>query len=236
VNVSGKTLDEARQAIEKQLAKHLKEPQATLSLGEIGAKQQISGTHLVGPDGAVTLGSYGKVSIVGLTVAQAKAAIEQHLAKTLEEPEVSVDVFSYNSKVFYVVTQGAGLGDGVTRFAVTGNDTVLDAISLINGLSPNSSTKIWVARPGRTGDGCHQILPVDWLAITQCGDTQTNYQLLPGDRVYVAEDRLIAVDTWIGKMIAPAERLFGFVSLGTSTVSSLRFFHTNNRGGFGGGF
>jgi polysaccharide export outer membrane protein len=237
VNISGKTIDEAREAIEKQLGKHLKETQATVSLGEIAAKQQISGPHLVGPDGAVTLGGYGKVSVVGLTVAQAKAAVEKHLAATLEEPEVSIDIYSYNSKVFYVVTQGAGLGDGVTRFAVTGNETVLDAISLINGLSPNSSTKIWVARPGRTSEGCHQILPVDWPALTQCGDTQTNYQLLPGDRVYVAEDRLIAMDTWIGKVIAPVERIAGFISLGTSTVSSLRFFHRGGQGGgLGGGF
>lgn len=236
VNISGKTLEEARQAIEKQLGKHLKETQASVSLGEIAAKQQISGPHLVGPDGAVTLGGYGKVSVVGLTVAQAKAAVEKHLATTLEDPEVSIDIYSYNSKVFYVVTQGAGLGDGVTRFPVTGNETVLDAISLINGLSPTSSTKIWVARPGRTNEGCHQILPVDWTALTQCGDTQTNYQLLPGDRVYVAEDRLIAMDTWIGKVIAPVERIAGFISLGTSTVSSLRFFHRGGQGGFGGGF
>jgi polysaccharide export outer membrane protein len=207
----------------------------TVSLGEIGAKQQISGPHLVGPDGMVTLGGYGQVSVVGLTVEQAKAAVERHLARTLEEPEVSIDVYSYNSKVFYVVTQGAGLGDGVTRFPITGNETVLDAISLINGLSPNSSTQIWVARPGRNNQGCHQILPVDWLSITQCGDTQTNYQLMPGDRVYVAEDRLIAMDTWLGKLIAPAERIFGFIALGTSTVSELRFFHRGGQGGLGGG-
>ena len=234
VNVRGKTIDEAKLVIEKHLAEHLKDPQTAVSLGEIGAKQQISGPHLVGPDGMVTLGGYGQVSVVGLTVEQAKAAVERHLAKVLEEPEVSIDVFSYNSKVFYVVTQGAGLGDGVTRFPITGNETVLDAISLINGLSPTSSTKIWVARPGRNNQGCHQILPVNWLSITQCGDTQTNYQLMPGDRVYVAEDRLIAMDNWLGKLIAPAERIFGFIALGTSTVSELRFFHRGGQGGGGG--
>ncbi len=29
--------------------------------------------------------------------------------------EVAVDVFGYNSKVYYVVTQGAGLGDGAAQ-------------------------------------------------------------------------------------------------------------------------
>jgi polysaccharide export outer membrane protein len=234
VRVLNMTVDEAKAAIEKHLAEQLNDPTTSVSLGDIAAKQQISGQHLVGSDGKVTLGSYGKVQIVGMTVGEAKAAIERHLSETLEQPEISLDVFAYNSKVFYIITQGAGLGDGVARFPVTGNDTVLDAISLINGLAPTSSTRIWVARPGRDNSGCHQILPVDWYMITQCGDTQTNYQLMPGDRVYVAEDRLMSIDTWLGKALAPWERLFGFVSLGTSTVSSVTFFKQQGERGFTG--
>lgn len=234
VRVLNMTVEEADAAIEKHLAEQLNDPKASVSLGDIAAKQQISGQHLVGMDGKVTLGSYGKVQVVGMTVAEAKLAIERHLSQTLEQPEVSVDVFAFNSKVFYIITQGAGQGDGVARFPVTGNDTVLDAISLINGLAPTSSTRIWVARPGRDFSGCHQILPVDWYMITQCGDTQTNYQLLPGDRVYVAEDRLMSIDTWLGKALAPWERIFGFVSLGTSTVSSVTFFKQQGERGFGG--
>lgn len=234
VRVLDMTVDEAQAAIEKKLAEALTDPKTSVSLGDIAAKQQISGQHLVSQDGKVTLGSYGKVQIVGMTVAEAKAAIERHLSQTLEQPEVSLDVFAYNSKVFYIITQGAGQGDGVARFAITGNDTVLDAISLINGLAPTSSTRIWVARPGRDFSGCHQILPVDWYMITQCADTQTNYQLLPGDRVYVAEDRLMSFDTWLGKALAPWERIFGFVSLGTNTVSSVTFFKQQGQRGFGG--
>lgn len=236
VRVLDMTVDEARAAIEKQLAVQLNDATTSVSLGDIAAKQQISGQHLVSSDGKVTLGSYGKVQIVGMTVGEAKAAIERHLSQTLEQPEISLDVFAYNSKVFYIITQGAGLGDGVARFPITGNDTVLDAISLINGLAPTSSTRIWVARPGRDNFGCHQILPVDWYMITQCGDTQSNYQLLPGDRVYVAEDRMMSIDTWLGKALAPWERIFGFVSLGTSTVSSLKFFNQQGQRGFGGEF
>jgi polysaccharide export outer membrane protein len=236
IQVGGKTAEEAKIVIEKHLAGHLNDPQATVNLGEIATKQQIAGPHLVGPDGAITLGGYGKVSVVGKTVGQAKAAIEQHLSKTLDEPEISVDVYAYNSKVYYIVLQGAGQGDGVSRFPVTGNETVLDAISQVNGLSPNSSTRIWVARPGRNSRGCHQILPVNWEAITQCADWQTNYQLMPGDRVYVAADKLVAFDTALGKLIAPAERLFGFVALGTSTISSVQFYKQRGQRGDSGGF
>jgi polysaccharide export outer membrane protein len=221
VKVAGLTPDEARFAIERQIRKTYPQASALVTLAEIAAKQQIAGEHLVGPDGTVTLGSYGSVMVVGMTLAEAKRTIEDHLAQYLDEPEVSVDVFAYNSRVYYVITQGAGMGDGVFRFPVTGNETVLDAISQITGLEQVSSKKIWLARAGRNSEGCHQILPVDWNAITQCGDIETNYQVLPGDRVYVAEDKLIAFDVNLAKFIAPLERIMGFTLLGAQTASRL---------------
>jgi polysaccharide biosynthesis/export protein len=137
-------------------------------------------------------------------------------------------VFAYNSKVFYVVTQGAGLGDGVVRLPITGNDTVLDAIAQINGLESVSSKRIWIARPAPYGSGCHQILPVDWYLLTSRGDPGTNYQLMPGDRLFVAEDRLVALDTALSKFTAPFDRMFGSVLLGTNSVKSIKFFNRFN--------
>ncbi len=221
VKVSGKTVADAQRAIVEHLRQRLREPIVTLTLAETAGVQQISGEHLVALDGRVTLGTYGSVRVVGLTIAHAKAMIEAHLSQFFEDPEVSVDVFAYNSKVFYVVTQGAGLGDGVFRFPVTGNDTVLDAIAQVNGFDQTSSCKMWVARPGPDKTCQQDIMPVDWRGITKYGDVTTNYQLMPGDRVYVAEDKWVALDTKIGKMTSPFERLFGFSLLGANTVTRL---------------
>ena len=68
--------------------------------------------------------------------------------------------------------------------------------------------------------GCEQILPVDYEAITQGGSAATNYQIMPGDRVFMAGDNMIAANSWLTKMTAPIERLFGIASLGTSTARS----------------
>ena len=87
-----------------------------------------------------------------------------------------------------MITAGGGLGDNVRRIPITGNETVLDAISAVNGLSQVSSTKIWIARPAPGGFGCEQIMPVDYEAITRGGLTATNYQIMPGDRVFIASD------------------------------------------------
>ncbi len=236
VTISGMTIEQANQAVKDQLAHFIEgDIEVYLSLAQASGKQQIAGEHLVGIDGFITLGMYGKVHVNGLTQGQAKEAIETHLANYLEEPEVSVDVLSYNSKKYYVITQGAGLGDGVYPFPITGNETVLDAIAQINGLEAVSSKRIWVARPAPHTNGCDQLLPVDWVAITQRANTATNYQILPGDRVYVAQDNLIWLDTAISKITSPMERLFGVTLLGTNTVSRLRFFHRGPTGsGFGG--
>ena len=119
-----------------------------------------------------------------------------------------------------MVTQGAGLGDGVYRFSVTGNETVLDAISQIQGLEQVSSKRIWIARPTRE-PGKIQVMPVDWEAITAQASTCTNYQILPGDRVFIAEDKWIAFDTGLAKIVAPFERIMGFTLLGAGTATRL---------------
>ena len=228
VSVAGLTVNDAERAIEMHLRAHLRQPVVSATLADISVKQQIAGQHLVAPDGTVTLGAYGTVSVVGMTVPEARKAIEQHLAQYLDEPEISLEVYAYNSKVYYVITQGAGLGDGVYRFPVTGNETVLDAISQINGLQQVSSKRIWIARP--TEDPCvMQVLPVNWEQITAQGIAATNYQVFPGDRIFVAEDRLVALDTAVAKLTAPFERIMGFSLLGVGTTT--RFSGPVLRGG-----
>jgi polysaccharide export outer membrane protein len=232
VRVGGMTLEEATQAVTAQLKTQLESPVVTLTLVQSGAQQQVAGEHLVGPDGTISLGTYGSVYVVGMTRADAKRAIEAHLSQFLEAPVVSVDVAAYNSKVYYIITQGTGVGDFVHRLPATGNETVLDAISHVEGLQPHSSRKIWIARPAPAGSPEAQILPVDWNAIVQLGATETNYQMMPGDRLFIAEDPLIAIDNFVAKAISPVERMLGFTLLGTSTVSRIRFFH---RGAVGTG-
>ena len=45
-----------------------------------------------------------------------------------------------------------------------------------------------------------------------------SYQLLPGDRLFIAQDRFIALDSLIAKLLNPVERLFGFTLLAAQTV------------------
>jgi polysaccharide export outer membrane protein len=51
------------------------------------------------------------------------------------------------------------------------------------------------------------------------GKACTNFQLLPGDRVFVAEDKLIALNTGLSKLFAPMERVMGFSLMGVGTAT-----------------
>jgi polysaccharide export outer membrane protein len=189
------------------------------------APAPIDQTHMVGPDGTIKLGIYGTVLVAGLTRDQAQERIRQFISEvTGDKPEtfqVNVDVVAYNSKTYYVITDGAGYGEQVQEFPITGNDTVLGAVARIQGLPPVASKRhIWVARRSPHG-GPEQILPVDWVSLTQGGVTATNYQILPGDRVYVMSQRIISLDNALAKFLQPIERVFGAVLLGASTVQTV---------------
>src|SRR5262249_433798 len=131
---------------------------------------------------------------------------------------LKVDVTAYNSKFFYVIADGGGYGEQVYRILCTGNETILDAIAQVEGLpGVGSKSPIWIARARATEVHQPPILPVDWKAITQLGSASTNYQIYPGDRIYVNSDPLIRADSFLAKVISPIERLFGITLLGSTT-------------------
>jgi polysaccharide biosynthesis/export protein len=210
--------------------------------------QPIDGQHLVRPDGTVNLGIWGSVSVAGLTTDQAREAVRRHVfnamrslpygaEKATEVDDinklyVAVDVVTYNSKAYYVITDGAGFGEQIYRFPIQGYETVLDALANVNGLpSVGSKKHVWVARRTPNCNQPEQILPVDYIGLTQHGITATNYQILPGDRVYVRADEAFRVDGFLQKVLTPVERLLGVTLLGSSTYNSIKYHSTGTGGG-----
>lgn len=184
-----RVIDLSTQDVEKLLTRQLapsfvEAPRVSVSLATPHADDNIRGEHAIKSDGTIRLGTYGDVHVAGQTLPQIKAAIETHLAKFLFRPAVSVDVKTSRSKFYYVIADHGGAGEIVVRQPATGNETVLDAVSQGVGQQATSIGRIWIARPVPAGTA-DQILPVDWAGISQRGHTNTNYQILPGDRVYI---------------------------------------------------
>lgn len=185
IEVASFTVDEAKEIIKRRLSEVVQDPEVSVSLASSAAPQQIVGEHLVAPDGRVNLGIYGTVYVAGMTIGEARNAIEQQLSEDLRNPRVTVDVLSHNSKKYYVILRGSGQGDHVAAVSLSGNDCVLDALAKIDSLPEDPTNKIWISRPSEHGDGPDTILPVRWDDIFSGKSTTTNYPLLPGDRLFV---------------------------------------------------
>lgn len=235
VHIEGQSLDAAKALIVTHLRDTvgLAQPSVAISMPDVAGKQAIAGEHLVRPDGTISLGVYGAVYVSGHTLPEIKEIIESYLKDEMHNPEVSVDVLGYNSKQIYIISDGGGFGETVTRLPYTGNETVLDAISEVSGLSEVSSKEIWVARPAPAGTSVAQTMPVDWEAITRGGITTTNYQLFPGDRIFIEADHQIAFDNAISKFVAPLENFSGFTLLNLGLYRAAR--NVNQQQGTGGG-
>lgn len=223
IGVGGLTVEQAQVAIRNHLSLQIKNANVNVALVQMRGMQNVRGEHLVRPDGTISLGMYGSVYVAGMNLGQVKCTIENHLAAYLVDPQISVDVIAYNSRKIYIIADGAGYGQQVIAIPATGGETVLDAISRVQGLPAVASLKkIWVARPSPAGHPCSQVLPVDWKAITQAGRTETNYELFPGDRIYIHSNALITAYNYIDMALAPVERVLGVLYLGASTFQTFR--------------
>ncbi len=218
----------------------------------------ISGERLVRPDGKISLGFYGDVYVAGLTIPEIKEKIIFHLRKFLTDEvlglieidpdtngpimgednkpkiidprdcdRVFVDVTAYNSKNYYVEGDVGSPG----RLPITGNETVLDAIHFAGGLIPTAAPQnIRLVRPAPPGACCEQLLPVNLAAIISGGDSTTNYQIMPGDRIVVYRDPIVRTTVFIDRLAAPFQTVLNSILQYSFTARSVEFLRLGARG------
>jgi protein involved in polysaccharide export with SLBB domain len=164
------------------------EPPDVLGLSATGTVdpallQQLNGERPVRPDGTIQFGTYGSVSVTGLTCAEAEAAIRKHFAPQCRERQLrlSVEVRGFNSKVYYILQSSSGFGEMVFRMPLTGEVKVAEALEQV-GFQGKPDVRVWVMRPGKAQS---EKLPVDWPAVLADRRHRTNHVLQAGDRVFV---------------------------------------------------
>jgi polysaccharide biosynthesis/export protein len=230
VQLRGLTPDEATTVTTQYLKQTLNFPIVSIQLARTGGTQEVSGTYLVQQDGVINLRQYGVVPVLGKTLTEIQEAINKQLEDYFDSPQVTVEVVGYNSKKYSVIREDSFAGDSVAQLTINGNETVLDAISAIGGLPSPSSHRMWIARPAPGNFGCEQILPIDYLAITRDGICATNYQMMPGDRLFIAEDRLLATANFFNKMFEPVNVFLYNTQLGSSVIRSTQIMGRANTG------
>lgn len=193
------------------LPTHVLEPGDSLLIEPVNLERdlRLPADQIVLADGTVDLGPYGRVVVAGQNLEQAESLIEQQIAYQIRQqrescqkyfqeddrqeidlPELPDDCDSIAVNVrmlepvhrFYVLGEVNAPG----AYPLSGFETVLDAIVTAGGLTTSANPcKILLARPTEPCE-CRVTLPVCYREIVQMGNTSSNYQLQPGDRVFVS--------------------------------------------------
>jgi len=135
----------------------------------------------VAADGSLDLGESGRVVVAARTLEQAEQLIQQTI-EAAADADGAVNVRLIQPVLRYYVI---GEVNSPGAYPLTGHESVLDGIMAAGGLTSRASAcDLLLARP-TDPCSCRVTLPVCYRAITQLGDTTTNYQLKPGDRIFV---------------------------------------------------
>jgi polysaccharide export outer membrane protein len=183
-----------------------------LEAAKFDSPMRLPGDQPVQPDGSIELGKYGRLQVAGMTIPQIRdevqAAIDareemdwlqraaertrpanqdEEKQRAIEERdwrearEVVVRLVDWKSKVFYVMGEVNSPG----AYPFTGSDNVLDALVAAGDITQRSDRHhIILSRP--TGP-CNKriVLPICYDNLVQLGDSSSNYQIMPGDRIFV---------------------------------------------------
>jgi polysaccharide biosynthesis/export protein len=168
------------------LPSYVVEPGDTLAVepADLDSPVRLPGNQTVLPDGTIDLGKYGRPMVAWKTVPEIETQVRTMIDAAGKEKvgnTIHVRLIGRESKVFYVL----GEANAPRAYPLAGRETVLDGILAAGGLTRQADTKkIILSRPS-TPENCRTVLPVCYDQIVQLGDTSTNYQLMPGDRIYI---------------------------------------------------
>ncbi len=189
-SANGRALSIPRELEKEPLPSYTVEPGDVLLVQpiELDSTARLPGDQPVLPDGTINLGKYGRLQVAGKTVPEIESTVNGLVrTQTKDAGFISVRLVSRVSKVYYVLGEVNSPG----AFQLAGRETVLDALMAAGGLTDRGSRdNIILSRPSKP-HCCRTVLPVCFRQIVQLGDTTTNYQIAPGDRIYVPSKTLL---------------------------------------------
>jgi len=154
---------------------------------EVWNRPSLSGEHIVGPYGLVTLPMLGVFEMGGLRRENSAKAITELYSKYYDNPIVTVGISKYMNNRVYVL--GRVANPGVIHFS--GDGTLLEALAMAGGLPTLDKTiflsKCYIVR------GKNQIIWIDLLQLLQRPNLKLNIRLANNDIIYIPESMDAAV-------------------------------------------
>jgi polysaccharide export outer membrane protein len=152
-------------------------------------------------DGRISMPLIGKVDVSGLTPTEVEQRIKTLLAKYINQPDVSVTVLEAGSKPISVI--GAVTRPG--RIGITGNISLIQAITQAGGLAGGYGRTLYVLRTAANGLTEQISVDIDDLMVN--GNPDLNLPLRPNDVINVPIDGSINIYV-LGEVMHPGSVQF----------------------------
>jgi len=184
---------------------------------------EISGKPIqVDNTGTVNLPMVGRVMVGGLTVPEAETAIAASLKTYIEKPLVTVNVTEYLSQPVSVIGQVNKPG----QYQVKGQKTLLDMLSMAEGLRPDAGHIVKITRriengriplPNAAGEpsGQFTVAELKLKDLMQSKNPAENIFVKPHDVITIPKAELVYV-------VGEVNKSGGFVLEGGESVSALQ--------------
>jgi polysaccharide export outer membrane protein len=173
-------------------------PQAIASEASVGARDVLevrvfqdpsfNTRATVGDDGSISMPPLGKIPVAGLTLTQVEQKIKLILeSRLLQKADVSVELIEAGSKPISVI--GAVTKPG--RIGITGNISLMQAITAAGGLAPGYGRTLYVLRTAANGLTEQIAVDVDDLMVN--GNSDINLPLRANDVINVPIEQMISI-------------------------------------------
>lgn len=166
---------------------------------------EVSGEFPINAEGKIQYDFVGDIEIEGKTKDEAKSVLEEKIAKYIINPEVTVKIIGYNSKVVYVIGEVSHPGKIIMR-----GDTITVREALIQAGLPMLSakaTKSKLITPATNGKAEQKNVNIHKLLYE--GDLRENLVMKPGDTLYVPPTFLAKTMRVIQPVAAPISTAAG---------------------------
>lgn len=160
---------------------------------------EVSGQYIINSEGNIQYEFVGDVNVSGLTKEEVRKALAEKLSAYIIDPEITVKIVGYNSKIIYVVGEVGRPG----KIYMQG-DTMTVHEALVEAGLPLLSAKTGAGRvitPSNTGNPVIRKVNVEKLLYH--GDLRENLVMQPGDTLYVPPTFLAKTMRAIQPVAAP---------------------------------
>ena len=175
----------------------------------------ITRSVVVRPDGHISFDLVGDVEVAGKTIREVQAEITQRISRFIVHPDVAVNLAASRSRQIFVLGEIRNPG----AYPILGTTSVIDAFGKAGGSTRFS--KLSTARLLRPTEGEPLAFHVNLEAIARSGDGQTNYELEPGDILFVPPNAWARVGYAIGVVFFPLQQVLGLGGLGGRNAVSV---------------